>query len=120
MKPNEESLNLEKSLPSTGEKVSIPITNGDLFFELYSRHHSPVEGTNNKQVISNWVKRNILKKMCNDECKKTQKIMPLILKKMGLSKEEISKKMKEHTLIGSKCFSRTIKSLKYFQLHFLE
>ena len=40
--------------------------------------------------------RNILKKMCNDECKKTQKIMPLILKKMGLSKEEISKKMKEH------------------------
>tara|TARA_B100001115_G_scaffold184964_1_gene190214 strand:+ start:3138 stop:3989 length:852 start_codon:yes stop_codon:yes gene_type:complete len=37
-----------------------------------------------------------LKKMCSDECKKTRKVMPLVFKKMGLSKEEIAKKMKEH------------------------
>ena len=57
-------------MPSKSEKVSIPITNGDLFFELYSRHQSPVEGTNNKQVISNWVKMKILKKIsldCNED-----------------------------------------------------
>tara|TARA_Y100000817_G_scaffold310025_1_gene300022 strand:- start:209 stop:1036 length:828 start_codon:yes stop_codon:yes gene_type:complete len=37
-----------------------------------------------------------LKKMCSDECKKTRKVMPLVFKKMGLSKDEITKKMKEH------------------------
>jgi len=37
-----------------------------------------------------------LKKMCSDECKKTRKVMPLVFKKMGLSKKEIAKKMKEH------------------------
>jgi len=34
--------------------------------------------------------------MCRSECNKTRKVMPLLLKKMGLSKGEISKKMKEH------------------------
>ena len=32
--------------------------------------------------------------MCRSECNKTRKVMPLLLKKMGLSKGEISKKMK--------------------------
>lgn len=37
-----------------------------------------------------------LKKRCRDECNKSRKLLPLVFKKMGLSKGEITKKMKEH------------------------
>ena len=36
--------------------------------------------------------KNKLTKVCNDECKKTRKVMPLLLKKMGLSKMKFRRK----------------------------
>lgn len=39
---------------------------------------------------------------------KTIKVMPLLLKKMGLSKTEISKKMKEH----EKCLGNCVKIIQ--------
>lgn len=53
--------------------------------------------------------KNKLTKVCNDECKKTRKVMPLLLKKMGLSKTEISKKMKEH---DEKCLGNCVKIIQ--------
>ena len=56
-----------------------------------------------------------LKEMCNNECKKTRKVMPLVFKKMGLSKEEISKKMKEHDeQCAGNCF-KLIQDKKFIQ-----
>ena len=56
-----------------------------------------------------------LKKMCSDECKKTRKVMPLVFKKMGLSKEEIAKKMKEHDeQCAGNCF-KLIQDKKFIQ-----
>ena len=56
-----------------------------------------------------------LKKMCSDECKKTRKVMPLVFKKMGLSKEEIAKKMKEHDeQCAGNCF-KLIQDKKFVQ-----
>lgn len=36
------------------------------------------------------------KKACKSECDKTNKLLPIILKKIGLSKKEIDTKLKEH------------------------
>ena len=44
--------------------------------------------------------------MCKKECNKTRKILPLLLKKMGLNKKEIAQKMKEH---NDKCEGNCIK-----------
>ena len=53
--------------------------------------------------------------MCSDECKKTRKVMPLVFKKMGLSKKEIAKKMKEHDeQCAGNCF-KLIQDKKFVQ-----
>ena len=49
-----------------------------------------------RKTKRNNVKKGKLIKLCKGECNKTKKVLPLILKKMGLSKEEITKKIKEH------------------------
>lgn len=65
--------------------------------------------TKKKSNKKNQSTKNKLIKVCNDECKKTRKIMPLLLKKMGLSKEEISKKIKEH---DEKCSVNCLKIIQ--------
>ena len=45
-------------------------------------------------------------RVCKKECNKTRKILPLLLKKMGLNKKEIAQKMKEH---NDKCEGNCIK-----------
>ena len=56
-----------------------------------------------------------LKEMCSNECKKTRKVMPLVFKKMGLSKGEIAKKMKEHDeQCAGNCF-KLIQDKKFVQ-----
>ena len=51
-------------------------------------------------------KGGVLKISCKSECNKTKKILPLIMKKLGLSKKEIEQKMREH---DEKCEGNCIK-----------
>ena len=54
-----------KGLPSENKNVIRHLTNGDLFFQVYSAEFSPF-GRNKKEMISKWVKSNILKKSIID------------------------------------------------------